>query len=407
MVVNAQVFKLHTTTTVFTVLKTLVIIIVLIVIVPTIIGLVGKFKELSTAVANSTILQAVARSRLNNNAAVNNYEADYYNDMFAAVDTMLHESCTIGLGDPGASWNEKSTLEPVALSDAMDVVEKLAYVKNDDQWAKKKEAYGELGRLAQAFMKVFVDNKAHEGNVNKLNDAKATMQELRAAALKALLDRAETLIVGAKGKTQRTVYSPTSLMKLCARVEADMYVFARGNISFSNVRAITGHYQSFLIGYLDAFGYLGSMKLDQPFVMTLDKRKWMTMYLRLEDMFENPVHNKSLAQAKPQATFKSIGPNDTLTDEEAAALVNNVLAGFVEDAGNVYSPTTLGQQKIKEDLQKVNDGFFVPLLGILHTKFAHHVVPRDRFSIARGAASDSSAFAMHTETSWSFAKASK
>lgn len=378
-----------------TVIKLILMLLALVFILPVIVRVIGRFGELRTAFANSAIVLGLMRGRFNNNPAVGAYETQYYNELFSCVDSMIHDAAALGLAPEGATWYEKDTLAQVPLAEAFSVAAKLAYVKDDAHWKQKKEGYKDLLAAVGAFMRVFVEGKAQSADINVLSQSRVAAKDLRAAALRVLLQRAEALDLG----TQRKVINPASLMKQCALVEADLYIFARGYISFNNTRNICNSYQSFLLGYLDAFGYLEKHGVEtgpgNPFALPLDRRRWLTVYLHLEDYFENPRFNPNMA-----ASFVDLGRE--FTAEDAAGLVKTVLLEFNERAETAYSVTN--QRRLKEDLGKVNESFFLPFLRMLHSQFSWHPVPRDRLNIARGARNAGSAFEQQAnpKTLWTF-----
>lgn len=364
---------------------------VLLIVIPITMNLVGRMKEGKSAILNSPIFMGLVRTRLNNNSAVGRYEAEYYREVFACIDSMLYDGAGLQLTDKLLFLRRDGSVADVKLAPG-GPVDLSSYVDvSSAQWQAKKQAYAQLAAAVNRYMEVF--RGAEGGRVETLALQRMDADGLRSATLRLLLTKADAM--DGEGVPMDTV-NPASLMRLCARVEADLYVFARGMISFSNTRTLCPHYQTFLLGYLLAFGYLKRHGAEGIVDLVKDKRRWLSLYMQLEDMFENPRWNSRRAP-------HFVDTGRTFTDEEASMFLK-IIAEFDLGADTGGMNTTSDQGLIKEYLNAINDKFFRPLIKMLHSQFSWHPVPRDRLSAARGLRMAGSAFEQQTNrgTDWSY-----
>ncbi|KAG2424892.1 hypothetical protein HXX76_014050 [Chlamydomonas incerta] len=341
--------------------------------------------------SSNNLLLSLRRAGLNNRSDVQQYSDDYYRIVFSSLETMVQSSVALGLSDfpdyrlvrlPG-------TLVPPAVVGGLDSI-----VRPGAAWASKKADYARLLASVAQFQAPFVDLLSGGGDAGagvaqagKLL-ASSELPDLIKGARLQLLARCAPAELGSQ-----LYFSPASLLRLCSRVEADLYVFARGGASFTKTRAVCGSSSPdrFLLGYLYGMGYLDDKGALLKSIK--DPGSWLGCFAQAEAIMLNPKWSQRYGSA---AGF-FVNPD---ADYEAAD--RSVLRALIERTlrdGAAYSDARLGQ-----GIRDLNSRFFVPVARLLNGVFSWHPLPKDRTAWPKRYQPSESAYSLFgAEVDWSIA----
>lgn len=316
----------------------------------------------------SNIFLSLLRKRLNNKDTLNQYFIEYYNDVFSCIESLFLSAITLNI--TGVSTLDGFKLNPPTKISWLDKKEDDTNIsfeyENNIHWKQKKRDYSSFFSNLADFQAPFINLLPIESNNIEKLLVSSNINELIKGVRQSLL-----LKSGSISFNKENYFNPIDLLRNCALVEADLFIFARGMMSMSNIRSISRNIDGFLLGYLYAMEYITDRTL---FNFIKNKNKWLTVFLELEDMFVDKNWNTS-----QQARFFDRN-NFTVFPEEHTSKIFKLFSHF----NLSYNPVNTSDRRIPDVLEEINNKFFVPLLQLLNGRFSWHPIPKDKYNHLRG-----------------------
>lgn len=317
--------------------------------------------RLYRGVASNNLVLYLRRFGLSNKTEVQQYTDDYYRILFSSLESMVQSAATLGLG--GGRFKIVALPGTAAAPPIVQGID--AVVRPGAAWDQKRADYSRLLEAVAHFQEPFVQllcsgEEVSGARARKMMES-ASLRDVVTGARLQLLSRCTPLAMGS-----RLHFNPASLLQLCAQVEADLYIFARGGASFSNSRRICGSTEvdRFLLGYLHAMGYTEG---DALFRSIKDPSSWLGSFVQAEAIMLNP----RWSQRYGSSPGFFVNPD---ADYEAAD--RSVLRALIERS--LKNGATFGDARLGQGIRELNRTLFVPLARLLNGPFSWHPVPKDR-----------------------------